>query len=272
MKKLLPLLALAFLGCEEKEIVIPELSVGNHRVLVEEITGVKCSNCPEGTRLLVDLQETYGKENLIVISIHEAPDFSVPYSGVNGNLYDFRTPKGKELADFVGIFEGAPSAAVDRFSPPNATSLFVLPHTEWPGLIVSEFAKDYQLGLFVANEYDEESRNLDILVNIAPEKTLTGEHRLTVVITQDSIVDLQNDDNVLIKDYVHRHVLRDVITQPAGNILTENLTAGAVISKSFSLTLPEAWEAKHCSVVAYVHYGGTPNKEVLQAAEAHVEN
>lgn len=47
MKKLLPLLALAFLGCEEKEITIPELSVGNHRVLVEEITGVKCSNCPE---------------------------------------------------------------------------------------------------------------------------------------------------------------------------------------------------------------------------------
>ncbi|MBL7825301.1 MAG: Omp28-related outer membrane protein [Saprospiraceae bacterium] len=270
MKKLLPLLALAFLGCEEKEIVIPELSVGKHRVLVEELTGVKCSNCPDGTRLLAQLQETYGKENLIVVSIHEAPDFSVPYTGANANLYDFRTPNGKQMADYVGVFEGAPSAAVDRFSPPNATSLFVLPHTEWPGLITAQFAKDYELGLFVSKTYDEFTRDLDILVNVAPEKTLNGEHRLTVVITQDSIVDTQNDNDNIIKDYVHRHVLRDVITAPAGNVLTESLTAGSVISKSFSLKLPEAWEAKHCSIVAYVHRGGTPDKEVLQATETHV--
>lgn len=262
--------AVAMWGCKERELLIPELSVGARRVLVEELTGVKCTNCPDGTRLLVDLQNTYGEDNLIVVSIHAAPDFSDPYTGPNGNLYDFRTDNGKAMADFIGPFEGAPCASVSRFLPPNATSLFVVPHTEWPGLITAEFAKDYKLGLFVQNSYDSVSRQLDILVNIAPEETLSGDHRLTVVITQDSIRDVQNDNNVIVKNYVHRHVLRDVITQPSGNEIAEPLTAGALISKTFSLKLKDTWDAKHCSVVAYVHHTGTPDKVVLQATEKHV--
>ena len=34
--------------------------------------------------------------------------------------------------------------------------------------------------------------------------------------------------------------------------------------------LPADWEAKHCSVVAFVHHGVTPDKEVLQVEEVHV--
>lgn len=273
MKNIFLLFALSLMAlsaCKERALIIPELSVGARRVLVEELTGVRCTNCPDGARLLESLQESFGADNLIVVSIHEAPDFSVPYSGVNGNLYDFRTSKGKEMADFIGPFEGAPCASVSRFLPPNGTSLFVVPHAAWSGLITAEFAKDYSLGLFVKNEYDTISRQLDILVNIAPENTLSGEHRLTVVITQDSIVDVQNDNNVIIQDYVHRHVLRDVITQPSGNDIPEALTGGALISKTFSLKLPATWVAEHCSVVAYVHHSGTPDKVVLQVAEAHV--
>jgi hypothetical protein len=44
-----------------------------------------------------------------------------------------------------------------------------------------------------------------------------------------------------------------------------------VISKSFRVSLPEEWEAKQCAVVAYVHRGGDPVKDVLQAVEKHVE-
>lgn len=273
MKKRLPLIMLAgilFWGCEEKEISIPKLSVGQHHVLVEELTGVRCPNCPDGSTRLADLQQTYGKENLIVVSIHQAPDFSVPYTGANANKYDFRTAKGKELSDFIGVFEGAPSAAIDRYLTPNGTSLFVVPDSEWPGIVATEFGKDYNLGLFLITNYDTASRKLDIQVNMAPEKTLDGELRLTVVLTQDSIQDVQNVHNVINPNYYHRHVLRDVITQPVGNILDEPFTAGAVITRKFSTTLNADWNAKHCAVVAYVHHGGDPDKEVLQAEEKHI--
>lgn len=273
MKHMLPLLALfaiAFWGCEERELTIPELSVGARRVLVEELTGVKCTNCPDGTNLLVDLQNTYGAENLVVVAVHYAPGFNDPYTGANASKYDFKTEDGTAMAKYVGTFEGAPSAAIARILPPNATSTFLLPPSEWPGYITAEFAKDYKLGLFVVNEYDPLTRKLDIKVNIAPEATLTGDHRLTVVITQDSIVDVQNVYGVVVKDYVHRHVLRDVVTAPTGNDIAEPLTGGALISKNFSLVLPADWDERHCSVVAFVHHNGTPDKEVLQVTEAHV--
>ena len=273
MKQLLPIFALALLfalGCKEKELSIPELSVGARRVLVEELTGVKCTACPNGARALTTLQNTYGADNLIVVSIHEAPDFSVPYSGPNGSKYDFRTTNGKLMTDFIGPFIGVPCASISRFLPPNALSRFILPSNAWSGLIAAEFSKGFGLGLFVKNQYDAATRQLDILVNIVPEKTIDGNNKLTVVITQDSIVDLQLDNNVLIKDYIHRHILRDVITQPTGNDIPEALTAGSLTSKTFSFKLPADWVAKHCSVVAYVHQPGPDGKLVLQAAEAHV--
>ncbi len=263
--------ALLFLGCKEKELSIPELSVGNRRVLVEEMTGVRCSACPGGARVLNNLQETYGKENLIVVSIHEAPSFSIPYTGPDGNKYDFRTTNGKLLADNIGPFIGVPCASIARILSPTFTlSRFVVPSSSWPGLVANEFTKDYKLGLFVKNEYNPATRQLDIQVNIAPENTISGTNKLTVVITQDSIVDVQNDNGTIIKEYFHRHVLREVITQPTGNDIPEALTGGALITKTFKFTLPQEWEAKHCSVVAYVHQPGPDDKIVLQAAEAHV--
>jgi len=274
MKKLLlfsGFTALLFLGCKEKELIIPELSVGKRRVLIEEMTGVKCTACPGGARVLTNLQSTYGKENLIVVSIHAAPSFSDPYSGPDGSKYDFRTANGKLLVDNIGPFIGVPCASIARFLSPTFTlSRFVVPSSSWPGLVANEFKKDYGLGLFVKNEYNPTTRQLDILVNIAPESTIAGNNKLTVVITQDSIVDLQNDNGTLIKEYMHRHVLRDVISQPTGNDITEALTGGALISKTFSYKLPIEWDAKHCSVVAFVHQPGPDDKIVLQAAEEHV--
>ena len=117
MKYILPVLALfaiAFWGCEERELTIPELTVGARRVLVEELTGVKCTNCPDGTNLLVDLQNTYGAENLVVVAVHYAPGFNDPYTGANASKYDFKTEDGTAMAKFVGTFEGAPSAAIAR--------------------------------------------------------------------------------------------------------------------------------------------------------------
>ncbi len=274
MKRILPFLgiaALAFLGCKEKELSIPELSVGKRKVLIEEMTGVKCTACPGGARVLNTLQNTYGKDNLIVVSIHAAPSFSDPYTGPDGSKYDFRTTNGKLMADFIGPFIGVPCASIARYLSPTFTlSRFVVPSSSWSGLVASEFTKDYGLGLFVKSTYNAATRDLDILVNIAPENTIAGNNRLTVVITQDSIIDLQNDNGTLIKDYVHRHVLRDVVTQPTGNDIPEPLTAGALISKNFSYRLPAEWDAKHCSVVAYVHQPGPDEKIVLQAAEEHV--
>lgn len=268
---LLPLVAFAicFAACEEEPVPIPDFSSGKRRVLVEELTGVKCPACPNGTRELVRLQGIFGKDSLIVVSIHAAGNFSVPFTNPPG--LDFRFPQAQELANLLGAPDGYPAAAINRRKvAPNATSLYVLPFTSWAGIIGGEFQKTYGLDLLLENNFNPATRQLDMKVTLGANDPLPGENRLTLLITQDSIVNPQIDGATTIPEYVHRHVLRHIVTSPSGDPIAEALNAGTVLEKTYSFTLPADWVAEHCSVVAYVHHGGDPDREVLQAVESHV--
>lgn len=257
-------------SCKEDAIVIPDLKAGKRHVLVEELTGVQCSNCPGGARELVALQKQYGKENLIVVSMHAAQGvLSTPYSDSPASLYDFRTTEITDISKFIGTAEAVPTASVNRIIPQGALHPYL--DSPWAGAIGQSFAKDYGIGMFLANTYDESTRKLEIKINIAAEKTLGGENRLTVLITQDSIVDVQLDGAIRVPNYIHRHVLRDVVTATNGDLIPEPLTAGAAtVTKTYSLTLSGDYDAKHCSVVAFVHHGTPTDREVFQAVEAEV--
>jgi hypothetical protein len=265
-KLLLPLLAaVALNACKEVPVTIPELSVGERKVLAEELTGVRCPNCPDGTATLVSLSDQLG-DNLVVVSIHAAPGYDVPFSE---SQYDFRTADGTAMANFIGTASFYPTAAINRRIVPPETQPY-LPRAIWSGIISEELAKPPVVGVFLNAEFDAASRKLDVEVTIAPEATLYGEHRLTVLITQDSIVDYQKKGLEKIPDYVHRHVLRDILSQPTGDVIEEALSPSASVVKNYSFTLPADWDERHCNVVAFVHHGTSPDKEVLQVEEVHV--
>lgn len=234
-------------------------------VLVEELTGVRCPNCPEGTATLVGLGQEHGKK-LIVVSIHAAIGYDKPFPE---SKYDFRTPDGTEMANFIGSAIGFPSAAVNRRIIPPDNEAYT-PRTKWAGIIEEELAEAPQIDLRLETAFNAASRQLTVTTELIPVADLDGEHRLTVLITQDSIVDYQQVDLVKVSDYVHRHVFRDALTQATGDVIAEPLAADVKITKTFNYTLPADWKEKHCSVVAFVHHGTTPDKEVLQAAEKHV--
>ncbi len=270
MKNILSFLLLSILAltaCKEKPITIPEPATPKRRVLVEELTGVRCTNCPDGARTLLSLQSTFGKDNLILVSNHSAGSFSFPYPD---SKFKFNFPEGQAMSDFIGQPIGFPTAAIGRFQLNSGQSPFVSASL-WAGLLNSEFAKDYGLGLFIKTAYNATTRQVKIEVLMDPTQTLVGEHRLSVIITQDSIVDSQLDNGTKLKEYVHRHVLRGVLSSPTGDLINEPITAGVLLQRKYTFTLPDdTWKPKNCSVVAFVHHGGTPDKEVLQVAEHHV--
>lgn len=255
-------------ACKEQPILIPEpsLNVTGRTILVEEVTGVRCQNCPIGSQTLVGLQQQYGAENLVVVSIHAAGNFSVPYAS---SQIDFRSAEAQELANYVGPLEGFPTASINRRLLNNETSIFITPHTRWGGEVAQDLQKDPSMAVILENTYDDAARKLGIKVGLLPDQGIKGEHRLTVLITQDSIVDPQLNGSTLVANYVHRHVLRDVVTSPTGDVILEALDAGQLVNKTFNVTLPAEWDAKHCSVVAFVHRG-ISDKEVIQVAEKHV--
>jgi thiol-disulfide isomerase/thioredoxin len=240
-------------------------------VLVEEATGVRCPNCPVGTQTLVALQQQYGKDKLIVVSLHAASaNFLVPFAS---SQYDFRSSEVQELASYIGPQEGLPTAAINRRILPTEISPFITPHTRWGGEVAQDLQQDASMAISIANNFDPASRALNIKVDILPDQALSGEFRLTVLIAQDSIRDPQLNGNTLVSNYVHRHIARDIVSAPSGDVITEAFEAGSLITRNYTVTLPDGptgFDEKHCSVVAFVHRGGNANKEVLQAAEKYV--
>lgn len=260
------------LSCEEQWVIIEPASSGGgggsaekRVVLAEELTGVRCPNCPEGTAALAALQQQH-KDRLVVVAIHAALGYDQPYPQ---SRYDFRTPKGTEMANYIGAAFFFPTAAINRRIVPPETEPY-LPRQIWAGIIAEELEKPLLVGVDLAQTYDPATRRLEVQVSITPKQDLDGDHRLTVLITQDSIVDYQKVNLVTEPNYLHRHVLRSVLTSATGDALPA-LQDKATVQRSFSLTLPADWEERHCSVVAFVHRGGVPNKEVLQAAEKHIQ-
>jgi hypothetical protein len=176
------------------------------------------------------------------------------------------------MASYIGELEAFPTAAVDRrLFPPNS-SAFLLSAPSWGGFITQELAKTPSMVMYMENTYNETSRNLDIKVTVLPDANIDNNPHITVAITQDSIIDSQDiTGQGTVLNYAHRHVLRKILTNFDGNTFSAPLTAGTPQEQNYSFALPAEWEAKHCSVVAYVHRSGTPNKEILQAIEKHVE-
>lgn len=269
------LLAILFAtACEEEPVPIPPLSVGDRKVLVEELSGVRCQNCPDGARQLIALQETY-KENLIVVTMH-ADLFGIltkPYtqSDPYPTRDDFRSQEAIELVNYVGPPLAIPAASVNRQLVSGQDSPFSIALSQWSAVINQQLNIPPTVGVFIAHEYNKDTRKLDIDVNITPEIDLSGDHRLTVMITQDSILDTQKDGSETKPNYAHRHIMRDIVTRPDGDPITEPLKARGLVTKSFSIVAPAKWDIHHCSIVAFVHRGGNPDKEVLQADEVHVK-
>lgn len=271
----LSLIALLFSACVEIPPVVTGPGPGGNgptpppgqlrQVLMEEFTGVGCVKCPAGSAVIKDLIGIHG-EQLIAISIHSSGGFSVPRPQ---NQYDFRTTEGDALNDYLGGPLGFPSAVINR-KPFGGSSSLQVGRNEWAGHIDEEKAIAPKVKLDIETEFDDATRNATIDVTIFVEETITDpDVNLSLIFTEDDIVDFQDSDNGPILDYHHEHVLRGMATPYDGQPLTEDLTVGEKITKSFNYQIPTEWKQNNVNVIAVVSLTGT-RKDVLQAHKVHL--
>jgi hypothetical protein len=272
------LTGLLWLGCEEIPPVINP-SMGNdnpneptpvedqqRQVLIEEFTGVRCVNCPAGSAAIEGLLDIHG-QRLVAISIH-AGSFSPPYTE---SQYDFRIDEGSSLLSYLGSPLGYPTAVVNRKQFDGEFDL-QLGRQQWAGFIALELLEAPKVKIDVQNAYSNEDRKLEVTATLYVQETILEEDvRISVAITENDIEDLQLTPESGTPDasYKHKHVLRGMLTNYDGDAISEALTAGAVIEKTFTLTLPSEWIAANCEAVVFVNVGGE-NKEVLQVHHAGV--
>jgi len=273
MKNILIIFALSFLffSCEEVPVKIPEFQpiTSGKVVLVEELTGVSCSNCPAGAARLASIQELY-PDNVVVVGIHGI----LLAEPLPESKYDFRNDDAVELESWLGNLP-KPSAVVNRI---RFEELFggwgILVTNQWQTFIEKELEKDQVINLGIAKTYNADTRELEITVNALPLVDLSGDFKVTVLLTEGEIIDPQLDPNTTIQEYEHNHVLREVITEVTGDFFANELVKNELTSKTYKFTLPDdgdgLWNPEHLEIVSFIADTEGVNEDVLQAVQVHV--
>lgn len=227
----------------DRLIYVKPAEVGR-TVLIEDLTGQRCINCPTGTDIINGIIETYGEDNVIAVGIHCGP---LGFAG-NSKRVGLKTDTGDEYfthwANGTKLYQ--PSAIFNRKKGPNDS------FNNWAaevGLIISEKAN---LSVNIANTYDAKTRTLTTKVGaFGVNGTVSG--KLQVWIVEDGVKAFQMmPDGSANLDYVHNHVFRAAVNGTWGEEVT--VKEGETTTKQYSYEhLPETWNAENISVVAFVY-------------------
>lgn len=270
----LAILLCAFVSCDKIEgpYITPDDSVETNvefpdidpatvfrKVLIEEYTGHRCTNCPDGHRELASLHERYG-DTLVAIGIHAGT-----FAMTTGSFpTDFRTEEGNTLyEDFTINQIGTPAAVVNRTQHGNA---FPLSIPAWQPAIDEELSRDCVAAVQIINQFDASSKKLTAHTKTTLLNGYSGEVQLALYVIEDGIVAPQKDGETTIEDYVHNHVLRGSLNGVYGTLLTTAEEDGSYL-KSYELDCSsKSWDFGNCTVVAILMDAQT--HEVLQVEQS----
>lgn len=214
-------------------------AVANHvqRAYVEKYTGPRCTNCPAADRTLEGVHEQQG-DNLVLVAVNSMTEtFGAP----GPNSPDMRTEDGAVWEGYWGI-GSFPTAYINR-----GAQAFTGDMTSIAGAVQDTIASTPVVAI-----EGKVSGTTDISIDVnlefvqAYEQPLT----LTLVLTQDSLAYWQLDGTMPNANYVHNHMLRDVITDAWGADIDCTGAAGECRKATYTYSLPDGMENWH--VVALV--------------------
>lgn len=264
-----------FCSCEEQMVTIPEFTdeCTDKVILIEELTGVSCPNCPQGTVVLEQILELYpGK--VIAYSAHG--DFlAEPKSD---SKYDFRSEQGKEIEDFLRPWGGKPAATVDRVPFPDLLENGITNSSvnEWLTMVERRCLTPKTLQVDITSDYDPETRIAQIAVTTTAMIPLSQVMLMNVVVTESHLIDPQDaGQDGIIDDYEHNHAMKARLTQLAGDNLVSELDRDQSVTKNYTYTVPAElngeWKPGNMEILAFVTEGGQEKGPVIEAAQEHLE-
>jgi hypothetical protein len=235
----------------------------SQRVLLEKYTGPRCVNCPTADVVITTAMGTFGNK-LIPVAIHDSSYFGNPLADV-----DLRTDDGNTWSTSFGLLTAAKPLALLNRQKSGDVFIQYVPTGSMDGDIQSILSQSAKVAVAVeagtANDTMTIDVNLQFLQNVSDALTLT------LFIMEDSIVAPQEmPDGTENVNYIHNHVLRDVITDVWGNDVDADGKQGTKRFCRFKYTgMKSNWNLEHCHIVAFVSY--KTSRSILNAAECEIE-
>ena len=231
MKKLtLAIMALMAFSFSLKAQMYVSTAPAHRNVILEEFTGRGCQYCPDGHAIANHITAS-NPGRFWAVNVHAGGYALTSYPNFNN-------------ADATAILngfmvDGYPAGVINRSTPDGQD------RGSWSSLAnqqMSQAAECNVAGVAIVNP-------LSRLATITVEVYYTGnstvnENYLTVAMLQDSILGSQsggstwNPEQMIGNQYVHMHILRDVITNSWGDAISPT-TQGTLITRTFEYQIPE---------------------------------
>ena len=221
---------LLLVSCAEKEITIPPLEVPTtgKKVLVEDLTGVRCPNCPSANARLEAIQSIYG-DNLVIVGIHgDLLTRPLPESS-----QDFRNPAASAIEASYAPLIGKPSAVINRKVHPEFSLITNPLQDQWQPIIERELQLPQEF--VIEADIINENEGYTIYIGVVPLIDYNTSIFIHIMIIENGIIDAQEDVDRIVYDYTHDHVLRDLITPLEGSIIGQEFSDQEVVNASYFL-------------------------------------
>lgn len=220
-------------------------------VLVEDYTGQMCTWCPDGARLLSDIQNSYGLTRVIPVSTHAGGMGVKDSPSMIGLMNDL----GEYYWEQNGFTESTaqPIAVFNRRRVSENRS-------QWESIVVEELTRECSIALNVSA-----SHVTDRTVNVSAEVTSKSPMScyLQLWLVENGIIAPQMDHGKVNKEYVHDHILRMAINGNDGEPVSIGDKAE---TKEYKFSVPEKYVIDNCHIIAFVY----DNSGVLKAVSTRL--
>ena len=202
---------------------------------------------------------------MVTVAIHAGS-----LASTGGTLFqtDYTTPVGNLYwAQLNGGFN--PTARIDRLGglssyeyldPANPSS--------WQDIVTNQMNAATPVQLQANCEYVAADNVFNIHMNSQFLEAYTGNVNLVVLLVENHLVSPQEDYSQTpseIEEYEHEHVLRTNVSEPMGNLVINNPSAGFSATTSFTIPSKNNWEPTNITVIGYLVDANT--HAVLNAVE-----
>jgi hypothetical protein len=246
---------------------IPTAQLKN--ILIEEFTGVTCSNCPKGS---VDLKaiELANAPRVLVAKLHNNVQ-AVPKKPTDPDL---RCADADAIASSLG-FVAKPSAAVDKLLRTGTDYTFGI--SSVAGKITTQLVKKTPVNINLAKLINTALDTIHIAATFTFTDTTSKKLAFNIYLLEDDVEATQDSfivatlQNFEIESYKHEKILRKVITPAIVGTSFPDVVqqAGKVYIRALQFVKPSnVINLNNCLLLVFVH--DRDSKEVLHCQEIHL--
>lgn len=238
-------------------------------VLLFDITGVRCNNCPDAAAIARKIADTLHPGRVVVVALYPtsiSPILTKPWDG-----YDtMNNADAEALTGNLGTVPSLPIGCVDQIKVSNN---YYLDRGTWVGHVDNQIIKSTPVNIDINTSWDAGNNRGRLEAKVVFTQTLSSEHLIFIGVTESGVVGKQSDQTAkpsgYREDYVHNHALRKLYTATTGDSLSAPLVPGRVFEKHYYVTPRYNWNPDNLDVVVWVVNADT--KEVLQVEHKHLK-